>query len=31
MPDHVHILLTFSSEEIEYEVQYSRLSRIEHA
>lgn len=31
MPDHVHILFTFSTEEIEYEVQYSRLSRIEHA
>ena len=31
MPDHVHILLTFSSEETEYAVQYSRLSRIEHA
>ena len=31
MPDHVHILFTFSSDEFEYEVQYSRLSRIEHA
>ena len=31
MPDHVHILLSFSSEEIEYQVQYSKLSRIEHA
>ena len=31
MPNHVHILLTFSSEEVEFTVQYSRLSRIVHA
>ncbi len=31
MPDHVHILVSFCSGETEYEVQYSRLSRIVHA
>ena len=31
MPDHVHILLSFCSDETEHEVQFSRLSRIVHA
>lgn len=31
MPDHVHILLSFESEEKEEKIQHSRLSRIVHA
>ena len=31
MPDHVHIILSFSTEEPKCDVQYSRLSKIVHA